>query len=206
MKLSLAINAHKGSTFAVVLILMWYFNNYTLAPWIYLALHGSYGLLWIFKDRTYPDRQWEKTVSLPYGILVFLFLGLYWIPAYLVASSFELPPPGVISLAVAMNAVGLVLHFGSDAQKHYTLLYREGLITEGFFARSRNTNYLGEALIYVSFALMTFNPLGFIGIVAFFVGVFIPNMIRKDKSLSRYPGFSAYKKRAGFFFPSVFRE
>jgi steroid 5-alpha reductase family enzyme len=206
MKLSLAINAHKGSTFAVVLMLMWYFNNYTLGPWIYLALHGSYGLLWIFKDRTYPDKQWEKTVSIHYGALVFVSLALYWIPAYLVASFTELPPPWVLSLAVAMNAVGLVLHFGSDAQKHYTLLYREGLITEGFFARSRNTNYLGEAMIYLSFAIVSYNPLGFTGIAAFLAGVFIPNMIRKDKSLSRYPEFSAYKKRAGFFFPSLFRD
>lgn len=206
MKLSHAINAHKGSTFAVVLLLMWYFSNDTIGPWIYLALHGSYGLLWLFKDRTYPDKQWEKQVSTPYGILVFLSLGLYWIPAYLVTSSPVSPPPWVLSLAVAMNAVGLVMHFGSDAQKHYTLIYRQELITDGFFSRSRNTNYLGEAMIYLSFALVSFHPLGFIGISVFFLAVFLPNMIKKDKSLSRYPGFSAYKKRSGLFIPSFFRD
>lgn len=206
MKLRHAINAHKGSTFFVVIFMMWYFNNYTLGPWIYLALHGSYGLLWLLKDRTYPDKQWEKVVSIPYGMVVFLSLGLYWIPAYLVATSTVIPPPWVISLAIAMYGIGLVLHFGSDAQKHYSLLYREGLITEGFFRRSRNTNYLGEAMIYLSFALVAFRPLAFIGIGAFFVAVFIPNMIRKDKSLGRYPEFAAYKKRAGFFFPSIFRD
>jgi len=206
MKLRHAINAHKGSTFGVVLLLMWYFDNFSIGPWIYLALHGSYGLLWLLKDRVYPDRQWEKMVSLPYAILVFFSLGLYWIPAYLVASSSLLPPPWAISLAIAMNAMGLVLHFASDAQKHYTLLYREGLITDGFFARSRNTNYLGEAMIYISFALVAYQPLAIIGIAAFFVGVFIPNMIRKDRSLARYPQFSDYKKKSGFFFPSLFRD
>ncbi len=206
MKLRHAINAHKGSTFAVVLFFMGYFYNNTIGPWIYLSLHGTYGLLWLFKDRTYPDKQWEKQVSVPYGILVFLSLGLYWIPAWLVASSIVSPPYWVLSLAVAINAMGLVLHFGSDAQKHYTLLYRQELITDGFFSRSRNTNYLGEAMIYLSFALVSFQPLGFIGIAAFFVAVFIPNMMKKDKSLSRYPGFSEYKKRTGFFIPSLFRN
>ena len=206
MKLNHAINAHKGSTFAVVLLLMWYFNNYSIGPWIYLALHGSYGLLWLLKDRVYPDRQWAKRVSFPYGILVFASLGLYWIPAYLVASSPIPPPAWAISAAVALNAVGLVLHFASDAQKHYTLIYREGLITEGFFSRCRNTNYLGEAMIYLSFALMAYQPLGFLGIAAFFIGVFVPNMIRKDKSLSRYPQFAAYRKRTGLFFPAFFKD
>ncbi len=47
MKLRHAINAHKGSTFVVVLLGMQYFDNCSLGPWIYLALHGCYGLLWL---------------------------------------------------------------------------------------------------------------------------------------------------------------
>jgi steroid 5-alpha reductase family enzyme len=206
MKLKHAINAHKGSTFVVVLLFMNYFDNFSIGPWIYLALHGSYGWLWLLKDRVYPDRQWEKQVSIPYAFLVFFSLALYWIPAYLVTASALFPPPWAISLAIAVYAIGLVLHFASDAQKHYTLIYREGLITGGFFSRSRNTNYLGEAMIYLSFALMTWQPLGFVGIAAFFIGVFIPNMLKKDKSLARYPEFSSYRKNSGFFFPSLFRD
>ena len=42
------------------------------------------------------------------------------------------------------NIIGVFLHYGSDAQKYFTLKYRKGLITEGFFSRCRNPNYLGE--------------------------------------------------------------
>jgi Protein of unknown function (DUF1295) len=43
----------------------------------------------------------------------------------------------------------------SDAQKFYILRERKGLIEDGLFTRTRNPNYLGEILIYVSFAIMS---------------------------------------------------
>ncbi|MEK6783172.1 MAG: DUF1295 domain-containing protein [Bacteroidota bacterium] len=93
---------------------------------------------------------------------------------------------------------GTMLHFGSDAQKYFSLKYKTGLITEGFFACMRNVNYLGEFLIYSGFALLSMSWLGFVGITIFLAGAFVPNMIRKDKSLSRYPGFVEYKRKLGF--------
>ena len=40
---------------------------------------------------------------------------------------------------------------GPDAQKYFVLREKKGLITHGFNALSRNTNYLGEIMIYASF-------------------------------------------------------
>jgi hypothetical protein len=65
--------------------------------------------------------------------------------------------------------------------------YRKGLITEGFFSRCRNPNYLGEILIYLGFALLAQHWLPFLVLGGFITGVFIPNMLKKDRSLSRYP-------------------
>jgi protein-S-isoprenylcysteine O-methyltransferase Ste14 len=78
------------------------------------------------------------------------------------------------------------------------------LITDGFFARTRNPNYLGELMIYLGFAMLSMHWIGYIGIVAFFVGAFIPNMIKKDKSLSRFAEFAEYKKKSGLFLPKWF--
>jgi len=38
------INAQKAGTLLVQFILMCYFNNFSLGAWVYLALHGSYGI------------------------------------------------------------------------------------------------------------------------------------------------------------------
>ncbi len=203
MKLKYAINLHKGTTAFFVIALMLAYHNFSVTAWVYLALHGSYGFMWLFKGRVFPDRQWEEKVSIPYGLLAFSALGLYWIaPVYIVYYRIE-PQAWVIGAAVTLNVMGTLLHFGSDAQKHYTLINKRGLITDGFFARCRNTNYLGELMRYCGFAVLTVSWIGFIGITLFFVAVFIPNMLKKDKSLSRYPEFAEYKRRSGLFIPKL---
>jgi len=204
MKVKHIINLHKGSTFLVVLGLMVAYQNFTIAPWIYLALHGTYGIMWLFKDRIYPDKQWEEEIPIAMGIGTFLILGLYWVAPFLLISSGVQPPAYLIAAAVAINIFGVFLHYASDAQKYYTLKYNRGLITEGFFARSRNTNYLGEILIYLGFAILAQHWIPYL-ILGFFIGIiFIPNMLKKDKSLAKYPEFEEYKANSGLLLPISF--
>lgn len=204
MKVKYPINTHKFSTFAFVLGLMAFYHNFTLAPWIYLALHGSYGIMWLIKDSLYPDKQWEQEVPAIQGIMVFLFLGSYWVAPFILISSGTQPSALLICIAIATNLFGVFLHYGSDAQKYFTLKYKKGLITEGFFSRSRNPNYLGEILIYLGFALLTQHWLPLVILGTFTALVFIPNMRKKDQSLSRYPEFAAYKERSGLLLPKLF--
>jgi protein-S-isoprenylcysteine O-methyltransferase Ste14 len=42
----------------------------------------------------------------------------------------------------------------SDAQKYFVLQNKRGLITDGMFSYIRHPNYLGEMMIYGSFASM----------------------------------------------------
>jgi steroid 5-alpha reductase family enzyme len=203
MKIKHPINLHKSLTFAVVLVLMAFYQNFSLAAWVYLALHGSYGIMWLIKDSLYPDRQWEEEVSVGTGIVVFLFLACYWVAPFLLISSKVEPSASLIGIAIATNIFGVFLHYGSDAQKYFTLKYKSGLITEGFFSRSRNPNYLGEILIYLGFAMLSYHWLPLLILVTFTSVVFVPNMLKKDKSLSRYPEFAAYQQRSGLIFPKL---
>jgi protein-S-isoprenylcysteine O-methyltransferase Ste14 len=204
MKIKHAINLHKLLTFAVILGLMAAYKNYSIAAWIYLALHGTYGIMWLIKDRIYPDKQWEQEMPIATVVVTFLLLGLYWVaPFLLISSGIEVAPP-VVAAAVFINLFGILLHYTSDAQKHFTLKYKPGLITEGFFARCRNTNYLGEILIYLSFALLAQHWLPFVILGGFVATVFVPNMLKKDKSLSRYPEFEEYKMNSGLLIPKLF--
>lgn len=201
MKAKHAINLQKGLTAFVVIALMWAYDNFTIGPWIYLALHGTYGFLWLLKDRLFPDKQWEQKISLGQGIFIGIILVLYWVAPFLLISRGVVPSAPLIAAAVALNILGVFLHYGSDAQKYFTLKYHPGLITEGFFARCRNTNYLGEVLIYSSFALLAQHWLPFVILALFVVGLFIPNMRKKDQSLARYPEFAEYKAHSGLLFP-----
>ncbi|MDY6782073.1 MAG: DUF1295 domain-containing protein [Cyanobacteriota bacterium] len=203
MKVKHIVNLHKGSTFFFVLGLMGIYNNFTLGPLVYLALHGTYGFLWLLKDRLYPDRQWEQEVPIAAGVVGFVVVSLYWVAPFILISSGSIPTVPLVAIAIALNVFGVFLHFGSDAQKYYTLKYQPGLITEGFFARCRNPNYLGEVLIYSSFALLVQHWLPWVIFAGFFSVLFVPNMLKKDRSLSRYQGFEEYKANSGLILPKL---
>ena len=201
MKVKYPINLHKGSTFLFVFGLMLIYQNFTTPAWVYLALHGGYGILWLCKDAIYPDKQWEQEISFTQGIFAFILVSSYWIaPFILISSGKEVVSP-LLAAAIAMNIIGVFLHYSSDAQKYYTLKYQQGLITEGFFARSRNPNYLGEVLIYLSFAMLAQHWLPFLVLGGFVAGLFVPNMLKKDKSLSRYPQFAEYQNNSSLLIP-----
>jgi hypothetical protein len=63
---------------------------------------------------------------------------------------------------------------------------------------------LGELCIYLSFALLSLHWLPFVFFGSVIAIEWVPNMRRKDKSLSRYPTFAAYAQRSGLLFPKLF--
>lgn len=201
MKIKHSINLHKGTTFIFILGLMFAYQNFNLGACVYLALHGSYGILWLLKDKLFPDKQWDQEASWPIFFLGLGALSLYWVAPFILISHHIEPPLPLVSAAITLNIFGVFLHYCSDAQKFYTLKYKPGLITEGFFARCRNTNYLGEICIYSSFAMLAMHWLPFLILGVFIAALFIPNMLKKDQSLCRYPGFDEYKARSGLLFP-----
>ena len=99
--------------------------------------------------------------------------------------------------------MGVFLHFASDAQKYFTLKLKKDLIKDGFFKRIRNTNYLGELLIYISFSILSMSYIPFLILGIFFFLVFIPRMLKKDKSLSKYKDFKEYKSKSGLILPKI---
>ena len=104
---------------------------------------------------------------------------------------------------ISINIIGIFLHFASDAQKYFTLRIKKELIKDGFFKNIRNTNYLGEILIYLSFAILSMSYIPFVILALFFFVVFLPRMIKKDKSLTKYPAFKEYKQISGLLFPKI---
>lgn len=200
------IDFHKGITFLAVLAMMAWFGRWeNVTAWVYLALHGTYGLLWVLKSRIFPDKQWEIDKGPAYALVILFGLSTYWVSALLITWLDVNAPAWLIGLAVSMNIFGIFCHYVSDMQKYIQLKYNPGhLIADGMFARVRNMNYFGELLIYLSFALLAMHwlPLFILGFFVF--GFWFGLMRNKDKSLSRYPEFAEYKKKSKLFIPFLF--
>lgn len=199
------IDSHKGSNaVAIVALMTWFDAWHNETAWVYLGLHGTYGLLWILKSRFFPDKQWERPVPWSMGLVTWAFLTLYWVGPYVITSRDLHAAPWLLGLCVALWGVGVWLHFASDMQKYVHLQARPGtLLQDGLWSRIRNPNYLGELMIYSSFCLLSrhWAPMAVLALAVF--AMWVPNMIKKDRSLSRYPGFAAWKQRSWLLIPGV---
>lgn len=200
------IDTHKGITFLAVLAMIAYFNQWqNPTAWIYLALHGTYGFLWVMKSRIFPDKQWEQKTSLWYGLYIWAGLSLYWVSPYLITSRAIHAPAWLFGLSISMYSTGIFLHFTADMQKYIQLKYNPGmLVKDGMMSKVRNINYFGELLIYLGFGILPMHWFPICVILLFIFIIWLPNMVKKEKSLSRYPDFSAYKRQSKFFIPFLF--
>ncbi|MBW1881715.1 MAG: hypothetical protein JRJ84_25430, partial [Deltaproteobacteria bacterium] len=112
MRLRQVVNLHEGSVGPLVLALMLLGSDYSLAAWLYLALHGSYGLFWVAKDVAFGDPNWRAPCSVGSAVAVLFFpLGLYCLAPLIVFTDRGTMNPGgwgtneTLPLPVAFAAV-----------------------------------------------------------------------------------------------------
>ena len=192
------VNIHKSSTIFIMYLLMIYFNNYSKGAYIYLSLHGSYGLIWLLKDMTFPDKSMHvKTCFLPACALVTLLL-LYWGIGFemMYGLGIQEPSNGRIFICFFIFSFGLIFMLCSDLQKYLILKYKVGLIDNYFLAWNRNTNYLGEIMIYFSFALIVGRLECYLLLIFVWITFFVGRIYIKEKSLQKKEGYTKYKKNS----------
>ncbi|MGB1142718.1 MAG: methyltransferase family protein, partial [Halioglobus sp.] len=208
-KFAWVINFQKAGTFVFLGLLMAWYGNTSMAAWVYLALHGSYGLIWVMKDVAFPDPNWQTRITIGGGINAFLgVLGWYWVFGWLLISGtaqpvYPLPEPYWFMLCITLHTLGCAIMIAADAQKYFTLKFQRGLITTGMFRHVRHPNYLGEMMIYGSYALMVWHWLPPLVLAWVWGGLFAVNMTLKEASMSRYPEWAAYRARTGWLLPGL---
>jgi steroid 5-alpha reductase family enzyme len=185
---------------------MFTYDNFSTTAWTYAVLHGSYGLCWLLKDVTFPDENWQKKVTFGGALTTALGLLGYWIAPVVVVTTRVEQPAWLLALAGIVYVVGVVVMMAADAQKFYVLRARTGLITDGMFARVRHPNYLGEMMLYGAFAVVAGHTAPWIVLAIIWLGLFVPNMWRKEARMSRHAEWSAYVERSGFLLPTLFRQ
>lgn len=209
LKLAWVINFQKAGTLPFLAALMLLYGNTTTVAWVYLALHGGYGLVWLIKDLAFPDPAWQKRVTWGGACMAFGgVLGWYWVFGWLLMSrptppAYPLAESAWMALCIGLCMLGCSIMMAADAQKFFTLRLRSGLITDGMFSRVRHPNYLGEMMIYASFALLVWHWLPWLVLAWVWLGLFAVNMMNKEASLSRHPGWAAYRRRTGWLLPRL---
>ena len=201
-----SIDTTKGLSFLLPLYFMSRFNAYdNPTMWTYAALHGTYGLLWLTKSMLFPDRKWEKKLPWHQVLVVFSGLGTFWITPYRIAALGIQHSPMYLGLVVSAYTWGIFFHFVSDIHKDIALQLNPGhLITSKLFAVCRHPNYFGEFLIYMSFVFLGDSWLMILYALVYMTIYWVPNIIWKETSMSRYESWKAYCKDTALFFPYLY--
>ena len=188
---------------------MLYFQNFSDEMYLYTVMHGSYGLLWYLKHVAFPDKTYLQKCTISCAIVCWVtLLGPYMVPGYLLAAGYC---PKNISkqrkyFSLFAYIIGVCLTIAADCQKNFILKYvkkRPVLITDGLFARTRNPNYLGELMLYGSFATLTNHWISYSVIGFAFCTIFPARIFQKEVSLMKKPGWKDYSESSNILLPKV---
>jgi len=201
LKMAWVINFHKFITVFLIYGMMSYYDNFSTAAWVYLGMHGVYGYCWLIKDFGFRDGGFETRVTYPGALMTYLLLvAWYWVIPWVFISNHVEPSGEILALAIAIHTLGITWMISADCQKHFSLKYNRGLITEGVFKYTRNPNFLGEIMIYGSYALLAWQWQS-TAVFAYGCLFFLSRMLVKDASISRYPQWDEYSKQSSLLIP-----
>jgi len=202
IKIATAVDIHKIITAFIIFAMMRAYDNFSTGAWVYLALHGTYGYCWLIKDLGFRDHLLDVKMSLFGFIMLYVgLIGWYWVIPYLFLSRHVEPSGFDLFFAISLHTLGVVTMIAGDCQRHFTLKYRKGLMTGGMYRYTRNPNYLGEIMIYSSYAYLAQHWLAWAIVLYAIVSTFLPRMYKKDYNLSRHPGWADYYAQTGLLIP-----
>jgi protein-S-isoprenylcysteine O-methyltransferase Ste14 len=201
-----AINIAKVLTIVLLLIFSFVFGIQDLRQVIYLCLHVSYCLWWLLEQWLFPQRRqiFSEPVGIGGFILSLLFVGIiYSLPGYL---AFTNPVPlSAIATAVALPLYifGTLINATADIQKLTAKQYGAELVCDNIWRFSRNINYFGDLLRYLSFAVVA-GSLGAYLVPAVILIIYLQRISQKEQSMSaKYQNYANYQKSSSRLIPFI---
>ena len=209
VKLSRVIDAAKGGTLPLCFFLMLQYNNWSYSAYLIAALHGSYGMLWCLKGIICPDPHWDQYATLASCCIAGTVLLGYWSSAFIIITTNVRTSPPRMFVAILMYVFGVVAMIASDTQKYFVLQEKRRagekgfLINDGWFKTCRNTNYLGEMLLYASFCLLSQSIVPWCFTLSMWLLVFCSRFYEKEQSFARKKGGIEYIQSSSIILPML---
>ena len=92
------------------------------------------------------------------------------------------------------------IHHSSHLIKHERKV-KKGLISNGWFKYCRNTNYLGEMMIYGTYAILSQDAISWCILIYAWTLLFGKNILNKEGSFIRKKGGKEYVQNSGMIIP-----
>ncbi|NJK37455.1 MAG: DUF1295 domain-containing protein [Oscillatoriales cyanobacterium RM1_1_9] len=174
---------------------------------LYLSLHISYCVWWLSEQWLFPKRR-ELLFKEPAGIggliSIILIVGIFYgLPGYL---AFLNPQPiALVTVAIALvfYIFGSLINASADVQKLTAKEFGAGLVQDNIWRLSRNINYFGDLLRYLSFAIVAGSSWAYLvpGLVA---TLYLQRMAQKDQGMEdKYSEYAEYQKHTARLIPFI---
>ncbi len=201
-----AINTAKAVTIALLITLAIGFGVKDMRQVIYLCLHISYCLWWLLEQGIYPQRKqlFNKPISIMGFISILGFVGIFYtLPGYLAFTN-PLPLSFIaVTIALPLYTFGSLINASADVQKMTAKQASIGLVSDGIWRFSRNINYFGDLLRYLSFAVISGSLWAYLvpGAIAL---LYIQRLTQKEQTMGeKYPGYTAYQQSSTRLIPFI---
>jgi protein-S-isoprenylcysteine O-methyltransferase Ste14 len=153
-----AVNVAKAIPIFLLIGCAILFGIHDVRQVIYLCLHISYCVWWLVEQWFYPKRG-EMLFNEPAGVFEFIFIlfyvgFLYTLPGYLAFVNPEPISMITVGIALPLFFFGSLINASADAQKLTAKEFGAGLVQDNIWRLSRNINYFGDLMRYLSFAVV----------------------------------------------------
>jgi protein-S-isoprenylcysteine O-methyltransferase Ste14 len=202
-----AINTAKILTILLLVAFALVFGIQDLRQVLYMCLHISYCLWWLVEQWFYPLRR-QQMFSDPVGvggfIISLLFIGFFYtLPGYLAFTNPE--PISLLTVAVALPLFifGTLINASADIQKLTAKQYGAGLVRDGIWRFSRNINYFGDLLRYVSFSVVAGSIWAYVVPVSIAL-IYLQRIFQKEQSMpEKYQDYQEYQQSSTRLIPFI---
>lgn len=173
---------------------------------LYLCLHISYCTWWLLEQWFYPPRR--QLFNEPIGLIGFisalLFVGIFYaMPGYF---AFTNPTPialTTVAIALPMYIFGSLINASADVQKMTAKQFEAGLVKDNIWRFSRNINYFGDILRYLSFSAIAGSIWAYL-VPASIAILYIQRMLKKEQQMAvKYAEYEEYKRSTSRFIPFI---
>nr|WP_199316880.1 DUF1295 domain-containing protein [Chroococcidiopsis sp. [FACHB-1243]] len=199
-----AINAAKVLTVFCLAICAIVFGISDLRQVIYLCLHVSYCLWWLLEQWFFPNRRQIFNEPIGVGGLSFtlIFVGVFYtLPGYL---AFTNPAPIsalATAIAIPLYIFGTLINTTADVQKLTAKQYGAGLVQDGVWRFSRNINYFGDLLRYLSFSVVSGSLWAYL-VPGTITLLYLQRISQREQTMSgKYSEYAAYQESSSRLIP-----
>ncbi len=148
--------------------------------------------------------MFSESVGVGGLVSALLIVGVFYaLPGYLAFTNPEPISLPIVAVALPLFIFGSLINASADIQKLTAKQYGAGLVRDGIWRFSRNINYFGDLLRYVSFSVVAGSIWAYVVPVSIAL-LYLQRIFQKEQSMpQKYQDYQEYQQSSTRLIPFI---